>query len=87
MLSTAGASVAAERSSKKAPLTDAEVADLLSSVRTVKIAKGKAVLTKPAAETSLEDLRGPTGNVRAPLLRAGTTLLVGFHEEALRSLL
>ena len=30
---------------------------------------------------------GPTGNLKAPTLRVGTTLLVGFSEEAYRQFL
>jgi hypothetical protein len=30
---------------------------------------------------------GPTGNLRAPALRTGKTLLVGFNEEAYRQIL
>ena len=34
------------------------------------------------AETIVAEMLGSTGNLRAPLLKVGTTLLVGFHEEA-----
>jgi len=30
---------------------------------------------------------GPTGNLRAPCIRAGKTILVGFSEEAFRDVL
>lgn len=36
---------------------------------------------KPDDETLQKLLLGPTGNLRAPVLRTGKTLLVGFHEE------
>ena len=35
----------------------------------------------PDEATLLHHLLGPTGNLRAPTMRRGTTLLVGFHEE------
>jgi hypothetical protein len=35
-------------------------------------------------QATLDDLRGPTGNFRAPMVRIGRRLLVGFHEETLR---
>jgi hypothetical protein len=38
---------------------------------------------KPSAEV-VDALLGPTGNLRAPALRVGKTLLVGFHEEVYR---
>jgi hypothetical protein len=37
----------------------------------------------PAKDAALDDLRGPTGNFRAPMIRIGRRLLVGFHEESL----
>jgi hypothetical protein len=74
------------RPSKTLPLTDAEVKGLLKEVETVLIAKGKKVVEAKAAATKVDDLRGPTGNIRAPLVRVGKKLLVGFHPDALREL-
>ena len=74
------------RPSKSHPLTDTEVRGLLKEVETVLIAKGKKVVEAKAAETKVDDLRGPTGNIRAPLVRVGKKLLVGFNPEALRGL-
>jgi len=57
------------------------------------VAKGKKVVTfdmkkaPPDDATLLKHLLGPTGNLRAPTIRTGTTLLVGFHDEAYRSAL
>ncbi|GAB4136165.1 MAG: hypothetical protein Tsb009_03110 [Planctomycetaceae bacterium] len=51
------------------------------------VARGKKVVTfdmkkdKPDDETLLKHLLGPSGNLRAPTLRRGKTLFVGFHEE------
>ena len=42
---------------------------------------------KPDVETLKGLLLGPTGNLRAPALRVGRTLLVGFSEEAYRKVL
>ncbi|MCR9165203.1 MAG: ArsC family (seleno)protein [Nannocystaceae bacterium] len=39
--------------------------------------KGDALQSSEAADAML----GPTGNLRAPTLRVGKTLLVGFNEE------
>ncbi|HRC85608.1 MAG TPA: hypothetical protein PK413_08365, partial [Thermoanaerobaculia bacterium] len=47
----------------------------------------KQIETFKAGEATLESLKGPTGGYRAPILLQGRTLLVGFNEEALRSLL
>jgi arsenate reductase-like glutaredoxin family protein len=38
----------------------------------------------PDDETLLAHLLGPTGNLRAPTLKRGGTLVVGFSEEAYR---
>jgi arsenate reductase-like glutaredoxin family protein len=56
-------------------------------------AKGKKVVAidlkadRPGDEELLALVLGPTGNLRAPTLRVGKTLLVGFNEEAYRSVL
>jgi len=76
-----------ERPARSRPLTDADAKALLKEVDVVTLARGKTARTLPAREVSLDDLRGPTGNFRAPMLRAGRRLLVGWHEESLRELL
>jgi arsenate reductase-like glutaredoxin family protein len=59
----------------------------------VTVAKGKKVVTfdmsndAPDNETLLAHILGPTGNLRAPTLRVGKILLVGFNEEAYQRLL
>ena len=49
------------------------------------VAKGKKISEfKPAGKASKElvdAMLGPTGNLRAPTLRRGKTVLVGFNEE------
>ncbi len=42
---------------------------------------------KPDRATLLGLLLGPTGNLRAPTIRKGRTLIVGFHEETYNRLL
>ena len=42
---------------------------------------------RPDDETLTKLVLGPTGNLRAPTLRAGKTLLVGFHEETYQEVL
>jgi hypothetical protein len=76
-----------ERPARSRPLTDADAKALLKEVDEVTLARGKTARTLPAREVSLDDLRGPTGNFRAPMLRVGRRLLVGWHEESLRELL
>lgn len=86
MLTEKKVAVAEERSTKKAPLTEAEVRKLLAAVETVKIARGRATEVLPARRVKPADLKGPTGNFRAPIVRRGRTLLVGFHPESLAAL-
>ena len=49
------------------------------------VAKGKKVNEFSVAESVSKDavtaMLGPTGNLRAPTLKVGKTLLVGFNEE------
>ncbi len=61
---------------------------LLAGVTKLVAAKGKRVevfdLTadRPDDQTLLSHMLGPTGNLRAPTARVGTTLVVGFNEDA-----
>lgn len=55
-------------------------------------AKGKAVRrlsmkAKPSDDEIAELIIGPSGNLRAPTLRVGKRLLVGFEEGAYRDVL
>jgi arsenate reductase-like glutaredoxin family protein len=84
VLDATKARVATTRIAKRDPLSDKDVRALLKEVDDVVIAKGKAARTLKARDATLEDLRGPTGNFRAPMIRIGKRLLVGFHEESLR---
>ena len=86
MLDEAGTRIGEERNSRKEPLSDEEAQELLDSVSKVIVAKGKRFNEMPAAEAELDHLKGPTGNYRAPMVRKGKTLLVGFHPETLQSL-
>ena len=85
MLDERQAEVGEERSTRR-PLEVAEVKALLASVREVVIARGRKAERHSAADVRPDDLRGPTGNFRSPMVRKGETLLVGFHEETLRKL-
>ncbi len=85
MLDAARAEIGELRQSRSSPMTDAEAKKLLGAVDEVVVAKGKKTRVLAAKEATLDDLRGPTGNIRAPLLRFGRRLLVGFSEEALKA--
>jgi hypothetical protein len=65
----------------------AEALKLAKSAKTVIVAKGKKVVTfdmkaPPDDDTLAAHILGPTGNLKAPTLRMGNTLLVGFGESA-----
>jgi arsenate reductase-like glutaredoxin family protein len=70
-----------------------EALALARTAETVVVAKGKKVLVfdmrkdPPDEDTLAAHLLGPTGNLRAPTLRRGRTLLVGFSEEAYQQVL
>lgn len=67
--------------SRKLGKSDAKA--LIESSRRVIVAKGKNVTEFPggkATKEAIEALLGPTGNLRAPTVRVGTTLLVGFDQ-------
>ncbi len=65
--------------------------ELLASASRLVVAKGKKVVEVDLKKESLDDaaittlLLGPTGNLRAPTLVVGKTLVVGFEPEAYRA--
>jgi len=69
--------------SRKLGRTAAE--ELARAARRVVVAKGGKVRELPggrAGREVVEAMLGPTGNLRAPAVRAGSTVLVGFEERA-----
>jgi len=69
-----------------------EALALAHTVKTIVVGRGKKVIrfdmrNPPDDETLLAHLLGPSGNLKAPTLRLGNTLLVGFSEEAYREIL
>ena len=71
---------------KKTTLKEKEALALAQEVDEIYASKGKQVVhldvkkDKPDTAALLALLLGPTGNLRAPTLRKGRTLLVGFDE-------
>ncbi len=67
--------------------------ELARQASRVVVARGKKAVTfdmmkePPDDDTLAAHILGPTGNLRAPTLRVGDTLLVGFGEEAYRQIL
>lgn len=72
---------------KKQTLGADDAMELVKKVSQIYAAKGKKVVhfdlrkKKPDEETLKKHLLGPTGNLRAPTLRRGKTMIVGFNEE------
>lgn len=70
-----------------------EAITLARAAKKVIVVKGKKIVTfdmktdPPDDDTLAAHLIGPTGNLRAPTLRQGSTLLVGFNGEAYRDVL
>jgi hypothetical protein len=70
----------------------AEALALAKTVTMIHIAKGKKVVTLdmkdlPDDETLANHLLGPTGNLRAPTIRKGKTLYVGFNEDTYQQMI
>ncbi len=78
---------------RKTTLKEKEALALARDVDEIYVSKGKRVVhldltkTAPDRATLLGLLLGPTGNLRAPTLRKGRTLLVGFDEATYASVL
>jgi arsenate reductase-like glutaredoxin family protein len=70
-----------------------EALALARTVDRVVVARGKKIVefdmkrSPPDDDTLAAHLLGPTGNLKAPTLRRGKTLLVGFGEDAYRQVL
>lgn len=77
----------------KTRMGPAEALKLLDGMTRLVAMRGKKVVVfdlkkdRPDDETLLAHLIGPTGNLRAPTVRVGKVLAVGFNEESYRKLL
>jgi len=71
----------------KLKLGRADALKLARQTSQIIVAKGRKIVTfdmkrdPPHVETLLKHMLGPTGNLRAPTIKKGRTVLVGFHEE------
>lgn len=78
---------------KKTSFTEEAVLELARAVDQIYSSKGRQVIhidvkkDKPDRETLLGVLLGPTGKLRAPTLRTGRTLLVGFDSATYQKVL
>ena len=76
-----------EVNAKKEKYQEPDALKLLESATHLFAAKGKKVVKlnlkkeEPSQEEMLKLVLGPTGNLRAPTLRMGKKLVVGFNAE------
>lgn len=74
-----------EHNAQKLPIRDGAIILLLDSVRTVFVASGKKILEYQLDSENREEvvtqITGRTGNLRAPTLKKGQVLFVGFNTE------
>jgi len=70
-----------------------EAIGLLKGLTKMFVAKGKKVTEVDLKNDRPEDdalgkiMLGPTGNLRAPTMKIGKTILIGFHEETYESVM
>jgi arsenate reductase-like glutaredoxin family protein len=85
--------VTEQADAKKATIKGAHALDVLDGIDELYVAKGKKVehvdlkKSKRDRATLLGLLLGPTGNLRAPTVRRGRTLIVGFDEATYKTVL
>ena len=72
---------------RKKRIGPAEALAIVGGVRNLWVAKGKRSVhidmekERPGDDELLRLLIGPSGNLRAPSIRKGDSLFVGFHED------
>ena len=82
-----------EEVSASAKLGRDKALELAAAASRIVVAKGKRVTTfdlkreRPDPESLLEHMLGPTGNLRAPTIVRGKTVLVGFNNDEYESAL
>src|SRR5664279_2260291 len=72
---------------EKEALALAADADELYAMKGKKVVHLELKNERPDDATLLSVMLGPTGNLRAPTLRKGRTLIIGFEEETYKKLL
>ncbi len=78
---------------KKERFGESEALALLKGMTKMLVAKGKKVTEvdlkkdRPDDAALVKMMLGPTGNLRAPTIKAGKTLLIGFHAETYEEVL
>lgn len=92
-LTAAKLAAAKQDDARKHRLGEAEALQMARAAQHVYVARGKSYVhldmkkDKPDDATLVKLLIGPSGNLRAPTLRVGKSLIVGFHDEMYKELL
>jgi hypothetical protein len=79
-----------EQVSASKKLGESDAKSLIKGAKKIYVAKGKQLEEFPggsAKKEIVEKLLGATGNLRAPTVKVGTTLLVGFNDEVYAKIL
>ena len=85
--------VKSQSDAKKERRGPAEALELAKTAEKIVVGRGKKIIAfdmknqPPDEKTLLDHLLGPTGNLKAPTLLKGKTLLVGFNQEAFEQIL
>lgn len=80
-----------ETNAKKETWGREEAIGLLKKARSLSVAKGKKVVEVDLVKNDLTEdellklVLGPTGNLRAPTLKVGNRIVVGFNQEMYES--
>ena len=91
-LAQTGHVIQEETDARRLKLGGKEACALAEQASRIYVCKGKRIIRfnmkndPPDSETLLKSLLGPTGNLRAPTLRRGKTLVVGFHADLYQEL-
>jgi arsenate reductase-like glutaredoxin family protein len=91
-LAKAGVTAKEQQDAKKKTRGVDGARELLKEADEIYVARGKNVVRfdlkkdKPDIETIVPLMLGPTGNLRAPTLRKGRVLMVGFNKETYEKL-
>lgn len=79
-----GTKILSQVDARKTPLVPEDVIKLVGNIREIYVTRGSKVFhfnlihERPSDESLLELLIGRSGKLRAPALRVGNTLIVGF---------
>jgi len=81
LIASTGTTVRETVDAKKQRYGAKDLAALFQGAKRILVCKGaKVTELDPSGKLDLEIMLGPTGNLRAPTARLGTTWLVGFGE-------